>query len=53
MSFAPVRYRLLKRLTPSPCVACNSFLKFDKLVELAQTADAEKVATGHYARVIR
>lgn len=41
----------LNGLTPSPCVACNSFLKFDKLVELAQTADAEKVATGHYARV--
>lgn len=38
-------------LTPSPCVACNSFLKFDKLVELARTADAGKVATGHYARV--
>src|SRR5262249_39184244 len=29
----------------------NSFLKFDKLVELAKTADAGKVATGHYARV--
>lgn len=41
----------LNGLTPSPCVACNSFLKFDKLVELAKTADAEKVATGHYARV--
>ncbi len=26
-------------------------MKFDKLVELARTADAEKVATGHYARV--
>lgn len=41
----------LDGLTPSPCVACNSFLKFDKLVELAKTADATKVATGHYARV--
>ena len=41
----------LEGLTPSPCVACNSFLKFDKLVELAKTAEAEKVATGHYARV--
>jgi tRNA-specific 2-thiouridylase len=41
----------LNGLTPSPCVACNSFLKFDKLVELAKTADATKVATGHYARV--
>ena len=43
----------LNGLTPSPCVACNSFLKFDKLVDLAKSADAEKVATGHYARVVR
>ncbi|MCI0337749.1 MAG: tRNA-specific 2-thiouridylase [Acidobacteria bacterium] len=42
----------LNGLTPSPCVACNSFLKFDKLVELAKSVDAEKVATGHYARVL-
>ena len=41
----------LAGLTPSPCVACNSFLKFDKLVELAKGVGAEKVATGHYARV--
>lgn len=41
----------LAGLTPSPCVSCNSFLKFDKLVELAQSVGAEKVATGHYARV--
>ncbi len=41
----------LNGLTPSPCVQCNSYLKFDKLVELAKTADANKVATGHYARV--
>ncbi|MDX2034845.1 MAG: tRNA 2-thiouridine(34) synthase MnmA, partial [Blastocatellia bacterium] len=47
----PFVSKYLDGLTPSPCVACNSFLKFDKLVELAQTADAEKVATGHYARV--
>ncbi len=47
----PFVTKYLDGLTPSPCVACNSFLKFDKLVELAKTADAEKVATGHYARV--
>lgn len=47
----PFVVNYLDGLTPSPCVACNSFLKFDKLVELAQTADATKVATGHYARV--
>ncbi len=47
----PFVTKYLDGLTPSPCVACNSFLKFDKLVELAQNVDAEKVATGHYARV--
>lgn len=47
----PFVAKYLDGLTPSPCVACNSFLKFDKLVELARTADAAKVATGHYARV--
>ncbi|MBO0858964.1 MAG: tRNA-specific 2-thiouridylase [Chloracidobacterium sp.] len=47
----PFVTKYLNGLTPSPCVACNSFLKFDKLVELAKTADAVKVATGHYARV--
>jgi tRNA-uridine 2-sulfurtransferase len=47
----PFVAKYLDGLTPSPCVACNSFLKFDKLVELAKNVDAEKVATGHYARV--
>src|SRR5262245_47433007 len=47
----PFVTKYLNGLTPSPCVACNSFLKFDKLIELAKTADAGKVATGHYARV--
>ena len=47
----PFVTKYLNGLTPSPCVACNSFLKFDKLVELAKTAEATKVATGHYARV--
>ncbi len=37
--------------TPSPCVLCNSHLKFDHLVQMAEEVDAEFVATGHYARV--
>lgn len=47
----PFVVNYLNGLTPSPCIACNSFLKFDKLVELARSAEATKVATGHYARV--
>ena len=37
--------------TPIPCVSCNTKLKFARLVTLAQQVGAERVATGHYARV--
>jgi tRNA-specific 2-thiouridylase len=36
--------------TPSPCVLCNSYLKFDELLNRARQLGAESVATGHYAR---
>jgi tRNA-specific 2-thiouridylase len=39
--------------TPSPCVLCNSYMKFDHLVETADGIEATHVATGHYARVDR
>jgi tRNA-specific 2-thiouridylase len=38
--------------TPSPCVRCNTFVKFDALVERARSLGAEQVATGHYARIV-
>jgi tRNA-specific 2-thiouridylase len=37
--------------TPSPCVRCNTFLKFNRLIQFAHSIGAEKVATGHYARI--
>ncbi len=37
--------------TPIPCVSCNTKLKFARLVILARQVGAERVATGHYARV--
>jgi tRNA-specific 2-thiouridylase len=37
--------------TPSPCVDCNSYVKFGALLGRArQLYDCEAVATGHYAR---
>jgi tRNA-uridine 2-sulfurtransferase len=39
--------------TPNPCVACNSQLKFGALLEYAQAAGAQRLATGHYARIRR
>jgi tRNA-uridine 2-sulfurtransferase len=38
--------------TPIPCSLCNNHLKFDQLLIVAQQIGAERVATGHYARVI-
>jgi tRNA-specific 2-thiouridylase len=36
-------------LTPSPCLRCNTFVKFDALWERARAVGAASVATGHYA----
>jgi tRNA-specific 2-thiouridylase len=38
--------------TPIPCVSCNSRLKFASLDRLAASLGCDKVATGHYARVL-
>jgi tRNA-specific 2-thiouridylase len=37
--------------TPNPCVMCNEKLKFGTLIDRALKLGAEKVATGHFARV--
>ncbi len=39
--------------TPNPCVRCNQWLKFGKLLEYARSIDADAIATGHYARLER
>lgn len=38
--------------TPSPCVRCNTWIKFDLLLERARRLGATRVATGHYARIL-
>ncbi len=37
--------------TPIPCTLCNNFIKFDQFIEMAEGAGADKIATGHYARL--
>lgn len=37
--------------TPNPCVLCNTFIKFDFLMDRAKEIGADFVATGHYAKV--
>ena len=37
--------------TPIPCTLCNNFVKFDKFLQVAKQVGADRVATGHYARI--
>ena len=39
--------------TPNPCIFCNRTMKFPELLRLADKNGSEKIATGHYARVVR
>src|SRR5437763_10568053 len=48
---APFVETYLRGQTPSPCILCNNYVKFHHLVEKAAGIGADRVATGHYARV--
>ena len=37
--------------TPNPCVLCNKYFKFGKLLDYAIENGYEYIATGHYAKV--
>ncbi len=37
--------------TPSPCILCNKYFKFGKLLEFAESQNCEKLATGHYSKI--
>jgi tRNA-specific 2-thiouridylase len=37
--------------TPVPCTLCNTFIKFDRFLDLADSVGAQAIATGHYARI--
>ncbi len=43
----------LEGRTPNPCVRCNGRLRFPALLKLAGRLGAARVATGHYARIVR
>lgn len=37
--------------TPNPCIYCNRYLKFEKLLTKAMDLGCDYVATGHYAQI--
>ncbi len=41
-----------KGLTPNPDILCNKFIKFKVFIDHAKNLGAEKIATGHYAKIL-
>jgi tRNA-specific 2-thiouridylase len=39
-------------LTPNPCIRCNGSFRFAGLLDFADRAGADRLATGHYARIV-
>lgn len=39
--------------TPNPCVRCNKYVKFGKLLDESVALGADYLASGHYARIQR
>lgn len=39
-------------LTPNPCLVCNREIKFGLLLEAILAAGMDRMATGHYARIV-
>jgi tRNA-specific 2-thiouridylase len=39
--------------TPIPCSLCNTEIKFEQFISTARQIGAERIATGHYARIRR
>lgn len=42
----------LQGQTPLPCVNCNTYLKFDHLIQKMKELDCDYLATGHYAQIV-
>jgi tRNA-uridine 2-sulfurtransferase len=38
--------------TPNPCIRCNGSFRFAELLAFAERAGAERLVTGHYARIV-
>ena len=38
--------------TPNPCIVCNGEVRIAAMVDLAERLGAERLVTGHYARIV-
>jgi tRNA-specific 2-thiouridylase len=47
----PFTEAYLEGRTPNPCIRCNETIKFGLLLRKAMALGADRLATGHYARI--
>ena len=48
----PFHRAYLEGRTPNPCVRCNAFVRFDLMLSRVLELGFDRLATGHYARVV-
>ena len=48
----PFHRDYLEGRTPNPCVRCNAFVRFDLMLTRVRELGFDKLATGHYARIV-
>lgn len=39
--------------TPNPCIECNRYVKWERMLYFAEALGADYIATGHYASVVQ
>src|SRR2546425_1995508 len=48
----PFHRDYLEGRTPNPCVRCNAFVRFDLMLARVVELGFDRLATGHYARIV-
>ncbi len=48
----PFHRDYLEGRTPNPCVRCNAFVRFDLMLQRVLDLGFDRLATGHYARIV-
>jgi tRNA-specific 2-thiouridylase len=49
----PFHRAYLAGTTPNPCVSCNAFVRFDLMLKRVLDLGFDRLATGHYARIMQ
>ncbi|HYU62282.1 MAG TPA: tRNA 2-thiouridine(34) synthase MnmA [Verrucomicrobiae bacterium] len=49
----PFHRAYLEGRTPNPCVRCNAFVRFDLMLSRVRELGFDRLATGHYARIVQ